>query len=200
VSDHNKERTFKALYVKLDKGYTRDSGWGVNIAYTLSKAEQNGGNDNFCFDCFSVESSPVRSSGNDERHRIVANGIVDLPLDFQLSGILTLGSGTPYDVFDGRGANFVYRPYGAYPEKEQFFLPNAFAYRNLDLRLTKNFDVPGAGELSVYVDAINVFNFKNYTGFDGGTGSATNPNPNFGRPSAVLFPTRTFQIGARYAF
>lgn len=200
VSDHNKERTFKALYVKLDKGYTRDSGWGVNIAYTLSKAEQNGGNDNFCFDCFSVESSPVRSSGNDERHRIVANGIVDLPLDFQLSGILTLGSGTPYDVFDGRGANFVYRPYGAYPEKEQFFLPNAFAYRNLDLRLTKNFNVPGAGELSVYVDAINVFNFKNYTGFDGGTGSATNPNPNFGRPSAVLFPTRTFQIGARYAF
>lgn len=200
VSDHNKERTFKALYVKLDKPYTRDSGWGVNVAYTLSKSEQNGGDDSFCFDCFSVEDSPVRSSSNDERHRIVANGIVDLPWDFQLSGILTLGSGTPFNVFDGTGSQFYYRPYGAYPEKEQFFLPNAFAYRNLDLRLTKNFDVPGAGELSVYVDAINVFNFKNYTNFDGGTGSATNPNPFFGRPSAVLFPTRTFQIGARYSF
>ncbi|KAK0332308.1 hypothetical protein LTR94_025410, partial [Friedmanniomyces endolithicus] len=28
VSDHNKEREFTALYVKLDKPYTRDSGWG----------------------------------------------------------------------------------------------------------------------------------------------------------------------------
>ena len=200
VSDHSKEREFTALYVKLDKPYNRDAGWGVNVAYTMSKSEQNGGNDNFCFDCFSVESSPVRPSANDERHRIVANGIVDLPFDFQLSGILTLGSGTPYDVFDGRGADFVYRPYAGRPEKEQFFLPNAFAYRNLDLRLTKLFAVPGAGELSVYVDAINVFNFKNYSGFDGGTGSAASPNPNFGRPSSVLFPTRTFQIGARYAF
>ena len=83
-----------SLLLSADKPFTQASPWGVNIAYTLSKAEQNGGNDNFCFDCFSVESSPVRSSGNDERHRIVANGIVDLPLDFQLSGILTLGSGT----------------------------------------------------------------------------------------------------------
>ena len=50
------------------------------------------------------------------------------------------------------------------------------------------------------MDAINVFNFKNYSGFDGGTGSATSPNPNFGNPSSVLFPTRSFQIGARYSF
>ena len=200
VSDHNKERTFKALYVKLDKNYTADSGWGVNIAYTLSKSEQNGGNDNFCFDCFSVDTSPTRSSANDERHRIVANGIVDLPLDFQLSGILTLGSGTPYDVFDGTGSTFVYRPYGAYPDKEQFFIPDAFAYRNLDLRLTKNFQVWNGGQFQLYVDAINVLNFKNFSGFDGGTGSATSPNANFGRPSTVLFPTRTFQIGARYSF
>ena len=200
VSDHNKKREFTALYVKLDKPYTSDAGWGLNIAYTLSKSEQNGGNDNFCFDCFSVESSPMRSSANDERHRIVANGIVDLPLDFQLSGILTLGSGTPFDVSDSTSSTFYYRPYGAYPEKENFFIPNAFAYRNLDLRLTKMLDFGGAGELQVYVDAINVFNFKNYSGFDGGTGSADSPNPNFGRPSSVLFPTRTFQIGARYAF
>ncbi len=195
VSDHNKEREFTALYVKLDKPYTRDSGWGVNIAYTLSDAQQNGGNDNFCFDCFSVEASPMRNSANNERHRIVANGILDLPLDFQLSGILTLGSGTPFEVYDGTGSNFYYRPYGAYPEKENFFIPNAFAYRNLDLRLTKKIDMAGAGELQVYVDAINVFNFKNYSGFNGDAGT-----PNFGNPSSVQYPTRSFQIGARYAF
>lgn len=195
VSDHNKEREFTALYVKLDKPYTRDSGWGVNIAYTLSDSQQNGGNDNFCFDCFSVESSPMRNSADNERHRIVANGILDLPLDFQLSGILTLGSGTPFNVYDGTGSTFYFRPYGAYPEKENFFIPNAFAYRNLDLRLTKIIDMSGAGELQVYVDAINVFDFKNYSGFNGDAGTA-----NFGNPSTVLFPTRTFQIGARYSF
>lgn len=45
------------------------------------------------------------------------------------------------------------------------------------------------------MDAINVFNFSNYTNYEGGTAS-----PNFGRPSGVLFPTRTFQLGARYSF
>lgn len=200
VSDHNKEREFTALYVKLDKPYTRDSGWGLNLAYTWSEATQNGGNDAFCFDCFSVETSPTRPSANDEEHRIVANGIYDLPWDMQLSGILTLGSGTPFDVFDGTGSRFYYRPYGGRPEKYSFIIPNAFAYRNLDLRLTKNLGLPNGSELSVFVDAINVFNFDNYAGFDGGTGSAASPNPNFGQPSRVLFPTRTFQFGARYKF
>ncbi len=200
VSDHNKEREFTALYVKLDKPYTADSGWGLNIAYTWSESLQNGGNDNFCFDCFSVESSPTRRSANDEEHRIVANGTVDLPWDLQLSGILTLGSGTPFNVFDGTGSRFYFRPYAGDPEKYSFIVPNAFAYRNLDLRLTKDFSLWNGSEMSVFVDAINVFNFDNYTNFDGGTGSATSPNPNFGRPSAVLFPTRTFQIGARYKF
>lgn len=200
VSDHNKEREFTALYVKLDKPYTRESGWGLNMAYTWSESTQNGGNDAFCFDCFSVETSPVRPSANDEEHRIVANGIYDLPWDMQLSGILTLGSGTPFDVFDGTGSRFYYRPYGGEPEKYSFIIPNAFAYRNLDLRLTKNIGMPNGSELSVFVDAINVFNFDNYAGFDGGTGSAASPNPNFGQPSRVLFPTRTFQFGARYKF
>lgn len=200
VSDHNKEREFTALYLKADKPYTAASGWGFNLAYTLSESLQNGGNDNFCFDCFSVETSPMRSSANDERHRIVANGIVDLPLDFQLSGILTLGSGTPFNVFDGTGSQFYYRPYAGRPEQHSFIIPNAFAYRNLDLRLTKNFEIGNGSELELFVDAINVFNFRNYTGFDGGTGSAANPNPNFGQPSAVLFPTRTFQVGMRYAW
>lgn len=200
VSDHNKTREFRALYVKLDKNYTADSGWGFNLAYTWSEAEQNGGNDNFCFDCFSIESSPVRPTSNDERHRIVANGIVDLPFDFQLSGILTLGSGTPFDVFDGRGPNFVYRPNHGRPQQYNFIIPNSWAYRNLDLRLTKNFEVWNGSELELYVDAINVFNFDNFTGFDGGTGSAANPNPNFEQPSRVLFPTRTFQVGMRYSF
>lgn len=202
VSDHNKSREFTALYVKADKPYTEDTGWGLNVAYTLSKAEQNGGRDSFCFDCFDIEGSPVRPTDNDERHRIVVNGIMDLPWDFQLSGIGTFGSGTPYDIFDDSEAQFYYRPNAGRPDRHGFIIPDAFAYRNVDLRLTKNFEVWGGSRLSLYVDAINVFNFRNYAGFDGGTGQVDqgNPNPNFGNPSRVLFPTRTFQLGFRYAF
>lgn len=200
ASDHNKERDFKAIYFKADKNYTRDSGWGLNIAATFSEANQNGGRDNFAFDYFDIENSPQRYTDSDERLRIVANGIYDLPLDFQLSGILTLGTGTPYDVFNDRGSSFLYQPNAGRPEKRGFIIPDAFAYRNLDLRLTKTFRLWNESEAQIFVDAINVLNFKNFTGFDGGTGSAANPNPNFGQPSAVLFPTRTFQIGLRYSF
>lgn len=201
VSDHNKEREFKALYVKLDKPYTRDTGWGLNIAYTLSKSEQNGGLDNFCFDCFSVDTSPVYSSSNDERHRIVANGIYDLPWDIQLSGILTLGSGTPYNFFDDIGPTTLFKPNGLYRQGfGDVVLIDDFAYRQLDLRLTKNFELWSGHELSVFFDAINVFNFTNYDGFDGGNGDPANRNPNFQRPSSVLFPTRSLQFGMRYSF
>lgn len=205
VSDHNREREFKAIYIKLDKNYTRESGWGLNIAYTYMDATQNGGDwdgggDNFCFDCFNIETSPWYTSRNSEDHRIVANGLVDLPLDFQLSGILTLGSGQPFNVFDDTGSRFYFRPNAGEPKRYSFLLPDAWAYRNLDLRLAKNFAMPRGGELQLYVDAINVFNFDNFTNYDGGTGSVANPNPRFGMPNGVLFPTRQFQIGARYRF
>ena len=200
VSDHNKEREFRSFQIKLDKNYTVASGWGLNIAYTYSESEQNGGNDNFCFDCFSVEASPVRSSANDERHRLVANGIVDLPWDLQLSGILTLRTGTPFDVSDATGSRFYYRPMGAHPDNDNFPSPDFWNYRQLDLRLTKDFHVWGDTTLQVFVDAINVFNFTNYTSYDGWMGDASTPNPRFGSPNAVLYPTRTFQFGARYRF
>ncbi|MFJ6023670.1 carboxypeptidase regulatory-like domain-containing protein [Brevundimonas sp. NPDC092305] len=201
VSDHSKSREFTALYFKADKAYTRDSGWGLNIAYTLADAEQNGGRDAFCFDCFSVETSPVRPTDNDERHRLVINGIVDLPLDLQLSGIGTFGSGLPYDLFGTGGPDQVNAFRG---EKHSFIIPNAFAYRNVDLRLTKNFGVWGGSNLSVFVDAINVFNFRNYNDYNRSLndfpGGVPTPNPNFGNPSRVAFPTRTFQVGMRYSF
>lgn len=199
VSNHDKERRWKALYLKADKPYNEDDGWGVWFTYTLSKAEENGSKDNFAFDFYWIDTTPWRSSGNDERHRIVANGIVDLPLDFQLSGILTLGSGTPRDMDDPtKPINDDINAF--WPDKKGFFIPDAWAYRQVDLRLTKDFAMPLGGELEVFLDAINVFNFNNYDGYVTYTGPAGSPNPNFGRPTSVYYPTRTFQIGARYKF
>lgn len=200
-----KERDYKAIYITADKPYTEDSGWGVNFAYTFMDAEQNGSRDDgyaaFDFDYNSPEQSPTFPSSTDERHRIVASGTVGLPFDFLLSGIVTLGSGAPYNVFDCPEAE---RPdpsnpptcwRGGRPEKHGFIIPNAFAFRQVDLRLTKEFELWQGQELEVFVDAINVFNFKNYNGF-----VDSRNNVNFGDPTSQILPTRSFQVGMRYSF
>ena len=45
---------YKAIYFTLDKNYTEASGWGFNLAYTLSKGEQNGN------DLFSLDGTDAR--------------------------------------------------------------------------------------------------------------------------------------------
>ena len=121
-----------------------------------------------------------------------------LPADFRLSGILTLGSGRPYTVFNcptpaAPGPNICW--FDQFPEKENFIIPNAFAFRQLDLRLTKTFETFEGHNLDLIFDAINIFDFKNYSGFDQSFTSA-----NFGRPNAVFSPQRTFQVGLRYSW
>ena len=84
---------YKAIYFTLDKNYTKASGWGFNLAYTLSKGEQNG-DDLFSLDAPTPDAYGWRPRAGDERHRVVISGIVDLPLGFQFSTLTTLGSGT----------------------------------------------------------------------------------------------------------
>lgn len=90
---------YKALLVSLDKPYTENSGWGVTIAYTLSKAEQNG-NDLFSLDKRTPDDYGWRPRPGDERHKLVLSGMVDLPAGFRLSTLSQFGSGAAYQVFD----------------------------------------------------------------------------------------------------
>ncbi len=200
--NQDKERDFKAIYFTADKPYNADDNWGLNIAYTYMDATQNGSRDNgtvaFDFDYPTPAYSPEFPSATDERHRLVASGTLGLPADFLLSGIVTLGSGLPYNVFDCPDAS----PYGpaicwngGRPEKRAFLPGLNFAFRQVDLRLTKGFDVFGGQRVEFIVDAINVFNFQNYNGFEGGYN-----NPRFGAPTSQYLPTRSFQVGLRYSF
>jgi hypothetical protein len=204
ISSHESEREFRALYLTADKPFTEFSGWGVSVSYTLSKAEQNGSRDTntapFDFDFARVSLSPTYPSPNDERHRVVASGIVALPWDMKLSTLVTLGSGTPYNVFDDTvPGQFTIRWNEGRPPKDDFlFFKDAFAYQQIDLRLTKTFELWQGHEFEVILDAINVTNNRNFSCFEGYTGTATNPNPRFGQPNCQLLPTRSLQVGARY--
>lgn len=194
------EQEFKALYLTVDKPFDTASNWGVTFAYTLSDAKRNGSRDGgltgFDFDYNTPGQSQTFPTAQDERHRIVATGIVGLPYDFRLSSILTLGSGLPFNVFncpDATNPNICWN--GGRPEKHDFIIPNAWAFRQVDLRLSKSFDVPFGDRVELIVDAINVFNFKNYSSFEGDYN-----NPNFGNPFSQYQPTRSLQVGLRYSW
>ncbi|MBU1383754.1 MAG: TonB-dependent receptor [Alphaproteobacteria bacterium] len=205
-SDHDREREYKAIYLTIDKPYNQADGYGFNVAYTFADATQNGSRDqglsNFDFDYASIAATPWFNSPGTDRHRVVMSGTVDLPWDMRLSSIVTLASGKPFTGFNpGSGGKPMWFEF--YPEKHDFIIPDAWAYRQVDFRLTKEFPVWGGDVVEFTVDAINVFDFKNYSSFNqtyrvnNGTPDAA-LNPTFGNPTAQYIPTRSFQVGLRY--
>jgi hypothetical protein len=194
---------YKALYVTLDKNYTESSGWGVNIAYTLSKAEQNG-NDLFSLDGLVPDNYGWRPRNGDERHRLVVSGIVALPLGFKFSTLTTLGSGNAYRVTDAtEGFDTGKLAFSAaYPEKN--CIGGLFAFCEVNVTLAKEFSILGRKDaLSLAVDVLNVFNNKNYAGFDDFVNLSDNPpnglDPaNTGRDLLTL--PRRLQLRAAYKF
>lgn len=196
---------YKAMFLTIDKDYTRSSGWGVNIAYTLGKAEKNGG-DLFSLDAVTPDGYGWRATEGDERHRVVLSGIVDLPLGFQFSTITTLGSGEAYNVTDEtNGTQPGLREFrSAYPEKN--CIKGVFAFCEVNLTLAKKFAVVGGGDnLEFAVDVLNAFNNKNFAGFDQNINlSATPPDlleaPNAANAQRLLTLPRRIQFRVGYRF
>lgn len=183
----NRGRTwYDALMLKGEKRYREGSRWGLQVAYTLAKAEQNADpGDRFTnlndVDPDNLERYP---SGGDERHHVTTNWTVGLPYDVRFSGIIDLGSGTPYnptigfgpgtdpcthgnadclggnDFPEGKGRNW-WRP-----EKQSFIFRDAWTYRNVDLRLEKRFRTFRGQEVGVIAEVFNIFDFANFIGYD----------------------------------
>jgi hypothetical protein len=131
---------------------------------------------------------------NDEPLRIVANWIVDVPFAWgaQFSGVVNLGSGTKSDAGGRFDNNF--EAGGFEPDKKSFIIPNAFAYRNVDLRLRKEFLNWRGARVGVAADLFNAFNHQNLGCFN-----TSNPNDaNFGNAGCVISDPRRLQIGLEY--
>ncbi len=163
---------YKALFVTLDKTYTERSGWGLSIAYTLSKSEIN--NDGlFSLDEVTPDDYGWRTAPGDERHRVVISGIADLPLGFQFSTLSTFGSGSAYQVIDTTaGTEPGQRQFSAaYPDKNCIGI---FAFCEVNFTLSNKPKIFG-GELEVAVDLLNAFNNNNFSGFDEGVNNNIDP-------------------------
>ncbi|WP_322965122.1 TonB-dependent receptor [Sphingomonas fuzhouensis] len=187
---------YKALFFTLDKAYTQSSGWGFNLAYTLSKGEQNG-NDLFSLQFATPDAYGYRPRPGDERHRLVLSGIVDLPLGFKFSTITTLGSGSAYQVTDEtRGSTpGLVQVYTLYPPKN--CIKGIAAFCEVNMTLQNDIELFSGHKLNLAVDLLNAFNSKNFGGFDDFT-NATDPLTRDPRELITLPRRVQFRVGYRF--
>lgn len=196
---------YDGILFNLDRPMV-DGRWGFNLAYTYAEAEQTG-TDNpteslafGAFDYLDSDSLYRFPGSNDERHRLVMSGTVALPANFQVSSIITLGSGLPFTIFDDSVAPFTVRWNEGRPEKKDFIIPDAFAYRSVDLRL--EWQAPTIADLvsvSLIAEGFNIFNFENGADFGNFRPRLPAANPRLGEPNR-LFNTRRLQGGVRVGF
>jgi outer membrane receptor protein involved in Fe transport len=179
---------YDALQVKVDRPYrkTGSVGWSAGLAYTFAKRQTEGYNDDFSFPNPADYPKQVR---NDERHHVVANWIVDLPFAYgvQFGGLATVGSGVKQDVGDRFGGT-------TNPLKPGGF--DTPMFKNLDLRLRKDFPANRGSTVAVTLDLFNVFNWQNLGCYN--TGNPTDPN--FGQAGCVISDPRRLQLGTEYNF
>ncbi|HEV8148708.1 MAG TPA: TonB-dependent receptor, partial [Gemmatimonadales bacterium] len=192
---------YDALQVQLDRPYRRATekkvGWGAGLAYTYAVRSLQGVDNLGDLFAFPNATNIPKHPSNDEKHRIVANGIVDLPFLYgvQLSSLLVLGGKYSLDVgcpqrFCGSGTT------GNKYERGGFTVPGTFPYRNVDLKLRKDFPNIGRGALGLTVDIFNVFNRNNFGCFNTGN----RDDQNFGQPTCVVTDARRAQLGAEINF
>ncbi|AHG89209.1 TonB-dependent receptor plug [Gemmatirosa kalamazoonensis] len=207
VANNTVHSWYNALFVQVDRPYRRIErgyGWGAGLAYTLAKAESEGV-DLFSFPRLSAFGFGRHEIPGSERHHVVMNGLVDVPWAWgiQASTLITLGSGGRFAAQDFSGPQPVFNRGGAEPEKFGFLIPNAFAYRNVDLRLRK--DLISRGQrVGITADLFNAFNYDNFgcfndTAFTNDNG-ARKANPDFGKPGCVIADGRRLQLGAQVDF
>ena len=185
------ETWYRALFLELKR---RAAGrYQYSIAYTLAKAENLGGGANGAgagsetpFGGASVQNQ-FDLDGNrgiastDQRHRLVANGIVNLPAGFRFSGIVSAESGRPYSEgvsvpnlpFTLNGAE--YNGFGGLLGQggggDRNIAPNTTrnstygdANYRLDLRIARDFRFDRV-VVELIAEGFNVVNRSNYNGF-----------------------------------
>jgi hypothetical protein len=227
---------YRALYLKLERPLVGDAKWGGQFSYTLSKSETNGtdeGQGNFNYDVLNEKSFQRHPTQGDERSHVSANWVRVLPAQFQFSGTLTLGTGTPYNVISGcpntkqfvdslratGGGNASFEQFcvdkgyygnGNFTAEDDFapgigrnsgrpprypFLFGQWAYRNVDLRVSKRFTMRDRG-IEVIGEAFNAFGFDNLR--------YNERNLRYDQQSAPLDygsgQRTTYQIGAKIGF
>ncbi len=189
---------YNALFVTVDKPYTKASKYGYTAALTLADSVSNGGelgSDEY-FTGPSQSTFGYNHSLGVDKLRFVGTGIVSGPWDTTISATLTLASGQPFGS--------VVFPAGA-PEAAccivnlggVYFPEDKMAYQQLDMRIAKDFTLPNGNVITADAQVYNLFDHVNrlYSAWGAGSGSPATLEEN-----STQGPARTFQVGLKYKF
>jgi outer membrane receptor protein involved in Fe transport len=192
------ETRANSLLVKIDKPYTRESGWGVTLAYTFTDAEENRENgESFSLDHPNLSGFGWHDAKGVPRNRLVATGIYDGPWGLTFSGKMTLASPTGYYFVNcsqsGPNDNFCFT--------DQFKPDKTIGFKQLDLAVTKEFDTGAGIKFRIRGDVLNVTNARNYNQYDTFAGRLNAPNANFGdHQDGIILPTRMFKLSMGFSW
>jgi hypothetical protein len=213
LGDFIGETRTRQLMLKVERPYTKASGWTATVAYTFNDAQtkHREWNDDI-FDWTygrAAADRPWNTSRLVDKHRLVVAGLVDrLPWEFVFSGKFTYGSGIPRRVV---GCPFVgNNPCDISNGGAVALLADSPAFKELDLSLAKRFGT-GRGAFTLRADVLDLFDWTNDsldTNAWGGVGVAAGKPANqlgldnlaLNTPIGIRGPTRTVKLSATYDF
>jgi hypothetical protein len=204
LADDRVKTWYNSVQLQIQREMTAATRWGGQLAYTLAKSEEQGQSTDIFWgfdDRYpTVADRPRLRTPGDQRHAIVANGIVRAPFGFLASTIINLGSGVTVNASNesagggvGQRFTYVFTP----PGRAFLGVGKPFAFQNMDIRLQKDFDILSAGQrVGLAIDFFNVFNSANFGCYD--TTIRTPTNLNYGKPGCAGLGRR-LQVGLRYS-
>lgn len=205
IADDRVRTWYDAMQLGVERPLRTGMRWGGSLAYTLARAQEQGQSQDIFWpfdDRFpTVGDLPKRRAPNNQTHTIVANGIVRLPADFRMSGILTLGSGMTANGTNAsqgwdlaKQSTYVFTP----PTRPFLGVGHVFATQVMDMRAEKQFVVSSGQNVGVVVDLFNVFNSANFGCYDATIfPTSGSPNANYAKPGCAGLGRR-LQLGLRY--
>ena len=181
---------YRGLQVQLARPDSH--GWAYSLAYTWSTAERDTEDWDFVPQDQRDYAADRGPGTNDVTHQLVATFNVQLPLGVRLAMVSTARSGIPYNITtgsdDNRDGNFNDRPPGVSRDSAR-----QASFLQADVRLSKRFRTGRYG-LELLVEAFNIMNRRNWTGYVGTQNSVL-----FGKPTGAEL-ARQVQLGARFDF
>ncbi|HEX8667573.1 MAG TPA: TonB-dependent receptor [Allosphingosinicella sp.] len=200
----NGRATYNAIYLQVEKPFTDRSTWGFTSSLTLQRARSNVAqelNSDEFYNGPNVNVYGWNHVNGVPKWNFVTAATWRAPLDFILSGQLTLNSGPAFGNIIAPWNGPITPPDGAccYANMGGVFFPKKdIAYKRLDLRIAKTFKTPWGQEITADFEAFNVFNWlnRNYSSWGAGGGS---PAP-LVEDSQVGNDARQFQAGLRFKF
>lgn len=206
------ESEYQAVTLKVKKRFTGRYNLGAH--YTWGKDRDTDSNER------SATGVTISDLGNldydwglsdrDVKHRLVVTGMIQLPADFQISGIVNYQSGTPYTAIDN-GLDFPYCGSVGFNCPDQYAvidgnLVGRNSFRNesiqtIDVRVGKFFRFGEDLRLDIFLEAFNLFDQNSFgvsTGQRDVRGGVVRDD--FGIPSFLVTRPRQMQLGGRFSF